>query len=231
MYAVPDVACLPACRALRTFLPACTHNHTHSYRFHLEMPNGGYQFLLSARKRLKTTTSSYVISDSPDDLGRHSSSCLAKLRSNFVGTGFSIFLTGSSGSASSSRPASGAGALRSNLGGQQQQQLAASSAGGFGPLQAGGARQQRSLGGRGSTSSGGSSGRTTQEDVGTAWQAATGAGAGGGKREVGAVLYEYNVLGTRGPRKLSVAVPHIDEAGNLLWAPSGPQDSMAERLK
>lgn len=194
------------------------------------MPNGGYQFLLSARKRVKTTASSYVISDSSDDLSRHSSSCVAKLRSNFVGTGFSIYLTGSSGSASSSRPQSGAAQpFRSNLG-QQQQQLAASSAGGFGPLQAAGAQQQRSIRGRGSRSAG-SSGRTTQEDVGTAWQAATGAGAGGGKREVGAVLYEYNVLGTRGPRKLSVAVPHIDEAGNLLWAPSVPQDSIAERLK
>lgn len=193
------------------------------------MPNGGYQFLLSARKRVKTTISSYIISDSPNDLSRHSSRCMAKLRSNFVGTGFSIFLTGSSGSASSSRPQSGAGQpFRSNLG--QQQQLAASSAGGFGPLQAAGVQQQRSIGGRGSRSAG-SSGRTTQEDVGTAWQAATGAGAGGGKREVGAVLYEYNVLGTRGPRKLSVAVPHIDEAGNLLWVPSGPQDSIAERLK
>jgi hypothetical protein len=77
-------------------------------------------------------------------------------------------------------------------------------------------------------SNGGGSGRTTQDDVNTAWQAA---GKPGDKQEVGAVLYEYNVLGTRGPRKLSVAVPHIDEAGNVLWAPSGPQDSMAERLR
>lgn len=196
-----------------------------SYRFHLEMPNGGYQFLLSARKRVKTTTSSYVISNSPDDLGRHSKSCIAKLRSNFVGTGFSIFLTGSSGSANNSRPQSGA--FSGRQGSLQQQQLASTSTGGFSPLQAGqaGSHQQRSFGG---SSSRASSGRTTQEDVSTAWQAA---GVPSGKQEVGAVQYEYNVLGTRGPRKLSVAVPHIDEAGNVLWAPSGPQDSIAERLK
>jgi hypothetical protein len=186
-----------------------------SYRFHLEMPNGGYQFLLSARKRVKTTTSSYVISNSPDDLARHSSSCIAKLRSNFVGTGFSIFLTGSSG-----RPASGAASSRQD----PQRQLVSSSTAGFSPLQSGqrSLRQQRSMG----SSSGGSSGRPSGDNV--AWQAAGGAGS---RQEVGGVLYEYNVLGTRGPRKLSVAVPHIDEAGNVLWAPSGPQDSMAERLK
>jgi hypothetical protein len=190
-----------------------------SYRFHLELPNGGYQFLLSARKRVKTTTSSYIISTSQGDLSRHSSSCIAKLRSNFVGTGFSIYLTGGSSSPSGSRSQSHAFNSRPNT----QRQLVSSSSAAFSPLQAGqgGLRQQRS-------NSGSSSGRTTQDDAANAWQAPS---SSGGKQEVGAVMYEYNVLGTRGPRKLSVAVPHVDEGGNVLWVPSGPQDSMAERLK
>lgn len=196
-----------------------------SYHFHLELPNGGYQFLLSARKRVKTTTSSYIISTSQDDLSRHSSSCIAKLRSNFMGTGFSIFLTNGSSSASSSRPDSAA------LAGSRQttqRQLVTSSSAGLGPLQAaqhGGLRQQRSARGS-SSSSGGSSGRSTEENA--AWQAASSLGI---KQEIGAVQYQYNVLGTRGPRKLSVAVPHIDAAGNALWVPSGPQDNMGERLR
>jgi hypothetical protein len=192
------------------------------YRFHLETSSGGYQFLLSARKRVKTTTSSYIISSSPDDLGRHSDSCIAKLRSNFVGTGFSIYLTGHGGSTDSSRRQSSQGG-RPNA---QQQVVVSSSTAGFSPMQAGQAGlRQRSDGG---SSGGGGSGRTTQDDVSTAWQAAS---KPADKQEVGAVLYEYNVLGTRGPRKLRIAVPHIDEAGNVLWAPSGPQDSIAERLR
>lgn len=187
------------------------------------MPNGGYQFLLSARKRVKTTTSSYIISTSQDDLSRHSSSCIAKLRSNFVGTGFSIYLTDGSGSPGSSRPQSSVLGSRPGT----QRQLVSSSSRACSALQAGqgGLRQQqRSNAG----SSGSSSGRTTQDDATNAWRAPS---SSGGKQEVGAVMYEYNVLGTRGPRKLSVAVPHVDEGGNVLWVPSGPQDSMAERLK
>lgn len=212
------------------------------YRFHLELPNGGYQFLLSARKRVKTATSSYIISTSADDVSRHSNSYIAKLRSNFVGTGFSMYLTGGasgsgSSSAASSRPMSGA--LGSGVGGSRntntQRQLVSSSTTTAGPLQAGqrSMRQQHSGGGGGGIGS--SSGRRSTEE---AWQAAAG-GAGGGvggagatnKQEFGAVMYEYNVLGTRGPRKLSAAVPHVDDGGNVLWVPSGPQDSMAERLR
>jgi len=51
------------------------------------------------------------------------------------------------------------------------------------------------------------------------------------KLEKGAVLYQTNVLGTRGPRKMSAAVPAIGADGSSLWRPSGPDDSILDRLK
>jgi hypothetical protein len=47
-------------------------------------------FLLAAREVKKATGTSYIISSSSEDLSPRSSSCLGKLRSNFVGTEFSI---------------------------------------------------------------------------------------------------------------------------------------------
>lgn len=179
------------------------------YRFHLELPNGGHQFLLSARKRVKTATSSYVVSTSSDDMSRHNSSYIAKLRSNFVGTGFSLYLIdqASDNTNTNRRHSQDASAW----------QLATSSA--AGPLQA----ARRSLSKQQSTDR-----RTSAGGTSSAWQVAS---SSGGKQEAAAVMYEYNVLGTRGPRRLSAAVPHIDDAGSLLWVPSGPQDSMMERLR
>lgn len=54
--------------------------------------------------------------------------------------------------------------------------------------------------------------------------------------ELGSVMYAANVLGSRGPRKMQVAVPAVDENGNILkWkdgaGPNGPGDDMLTRMK
>ena len=48
-------------------------------------------FLLAGRKRKKSTTSNYVISTDPTDLSRASEAFVAKLRSNVLGTQFTLY--------------------------------------------------------------------------------------------------------------------------------------------
>jgi len=58
------------------------------------------------------------------------------------------------------------------------------------------------------------------------------ASKGGVRQELCVVIYAYNVLGTRGPRKMSVVIPDIDEEGQrILYRPLKPEDSMLERFK
>jgi len=107
-------------------------------------PTSEAQFLLSARKRKKSKSSNYIISLDEDDLARQSGNFFGKLRSNFVGTEFTIFDKGV-------KPGE-------------------------------------------SVSDGGAS------------QLAP-------RTELGAVTYEYNVLGTRGPRKMMSIIPAVDPNG------------------
>lgn len=53
-------------------------------------------FMLAARKRKKSKTSNYLISIDPTDLGRDGDAFVGKLRSNFVGTQFTIYDNGAS---------------------------------------------------------------------------------------------------------------------------------------
>lgn len=108
------------------------------YTLWLDGPTG--MFLLSARKRKKSSTSNYLISLDKDDLARQSGNYFGKLRSNFIGTEFVIFDKGSSPSDTSTK------GIQPNV-----------------------------------------------------------------RCELGAVSYQHNVLGTRGPRKMTVVVPAINE--------------------
>jgi len=101
----------------------------------------GNSFLLSARKRKKSKSSNYVISLDEEDLARESGNYFGKLRSNFMGTEFTIF---DKGEKPSSRKGSAHGTVRA---------------------------------------------------------------------ELGACLYESNILGTRGPRKMTVVLPLVREGG------------------
>ncbi|EFJ09405.1 hypothetical protein SELMODRAFT_160180 [Selaginella moellendorffii] len=51
------------------------------------------KFLLAARKSRRATSTDYIISIDPEDMSRGSSSCVGKLRSNFLGTKFAIYDT------------------------------------------------------------------------------------------------------------------------------------------
>jgi hypothetical protein len=51
-------------------------------------------FLLAGRKRKKSTTSNYLISTDPTDLSRGGESYVGKLRSNLLGTHFTVYDNG-----------------------------------------------------------------------------------------------------------------------------------------
>ena len=103
-------------------------------------PTNEAKFLLSARKRKKSKSSNYVISLDEEDMARQSGNFFAKLRSNFLGTEFTIFDKGS-------KP--------------------------------------------GEKPDGKSAGLEPRQDL-------------------GAVTYDYNVLGTRGPRKMKGYIPAVE---------------------
>nr|XP_008263877.2 tubby protein homolog isoform X2 [Oryctolagus cuniculus] len=111
-----------------------------TYFLHLDREDGKKVFLLAGRKRKKSKTSNYLISVDPTDLSRGGDSYIGKLRSNLMGTKFTVYDNG------------------------VNPQKASSST-----LESGALRQ-----------------------------------------ELAAVCYETNVLGFKGPRKMSVIVPGMN---------------------
>jgi hypothetical protein len=93
---------------------------------------------LAARKRKKSRTSNYLISTDPTDLSRGSDSYVGKLRSNLIGTQFTVYDNGTS-------------PYKSSIEGIQERQ------------------------------------------------------------ELSAVVYETNVLGFKGPRKMTVIIPGMNK--------------------
>ncbi|KAF7993709.1 hypothetical protein HCN44_010304 [Aphidius gifuensis] len=67
-----------------------------TYFLHLERDYGKKIFLLAGRKRKKSTTSNYLISTDPTDLSRGAESYVGKLRSNLLGTQFTVYDNGHS---------------------------------------------------------------------------------------------------------------------------------------
>ncbi|NXJ09387.1 TULP3 protein, partial [Odontophorus gujanensis] len=110
-----------------------------TYYMHLEKDNNRKMFLLAGRKRKKSKTSNYLISVDPTDLSREGESFIGKLRSNLMGTKFTVYDHGIS------------------------------------PIKAQG----------------------LVEKVHT-------------RQELAAIYYETNVLGFRGPRKMSVIIPGMN---------------------
>ncbi|KAL1511614.1 hypothetical protein AB1Y20_006407 [Prymnesium parvum] len=122
----------------------------------------GDQFLLAARKRKKKKSSNYVISLDRDDLGRHTGSFFGKLRSNFIGTEFTLYDKG------------------------------------INPEKL-------------------EKGQAESSQV---------------RQEMGTILYKQNVLGSRGPRKMKVMVPSINENGQRkVLRPTSKDETMLERYK
>uniref|UniRef100_A0A8D0B419 Tubby-like protein n=1 Tax=Salvator merianae TaxID=96440 RepID=A0A8D0B419_SALMN len=109
------------------------------YYLFLELGNNKKQFLMSGRKRKKSKTSNYLISLDPIDLSRDGNNFIGKVRSNALGTKFTVFDNGIN---PSKKP--------------------------FAP-------------------------ETAQV-----------------RQELAAISYETNILGFRGPRKMTVIIPGID---------------------
>ncbi|KAM4703436.1 tubby protein homolog [Rhinophrynus dorsalis] len=65
-----------------------------TYYLHLERDDGKRLFLMAARKRKKCKTSNYLISLDPTDLSRGGESFIGKVRSNTLGTKFTVFDNG-----------------------------------------------------------------------------------------------------------------------------------------
>ncbi|XP_062838094.1 tubby-related protein 3 isoform X1 [Anolis carolinensis] len=62
-----------------------------TYYMHLEREDDRKVFLLAGRKRKKSKTSNYLISIDPTDLSREGGSFIGKLRSNLMGTKFTVY--------------------------------------------------------------------------------------------------------------------------------------------
>ncbi|XP_055973762.1 tubby-related protein 3 [Sorex fumeus] len=74
-----------------------------TYFMHLEKSKNEKVFVLAARKRKKSKTSNYLISTDPIDLSREGLSYIGKLRSNLMGTKFTIYDHGVNPNKSSGR--------------------------------------------------------------------------------------------------------------------------------
>ncbi|KAG1932578.1 tubby protein [Pimephales promelas] len=71
-----------------------------TYFMHLEREDGKKVFLLAGRKRKKSKTSNYLISVDATDLSREGESFIGKLRSNLMGTKFTVYDNGTNPSKS-----------------------------------------------------------------------------------------------------------------------------------
>ncbi|XP_029934224.1 tubby protein isoform X2 [Myripristis murdjan] len=62
-----------------------------TYYLHMEKDDGKRVFLMAGRKRKKCKTSNYLISTDPTDLSKDTNSYIGKLRSNVLGTKFTVY--------------------------------------------------------------------------------------------------------------------------------------------
>ncbi|XP_075886155.1 tubby-related protein 3 isoform X3 [Nelusetta ayraudi] len=131
-----------------------------TYFMHMEREDGKRVFLLAGRKRKKSKTSNYLISVDATDLSREGESFVGKLRSNLMGTKFTVYDNGSN-------PSKTPGALL--------------------------------------------------EESNT-------------RQELAAVCYETNVLGFKGPRKMTVIIPGMNmNFERVAVRPQNEQDSLLSR--
>ncbi|CAL8318652.1 unnamed protein product [Lota lota] len=131
-----------------------------TYFMHLEREDGRRVFLLAGRKRKKSKTSNYLISVDATDLSREGESFMGKLRSNMMGTKFTVYDSGTN-------PGKTPGALL--------------------------------------------------EESNT-------------RQELAAICYETNVLGFKGPRKMTVIIPGMNmNFERVAVRPSSEQESLLSK--
>ncbi|XP_028426214.1 tubby-related protein 3 isoform X2 [Perca flavescens] len=129
-----------------------------TYFMHMEREDGKRVFMLAGRKRKKSKTSNYLISVDATDLSREGESFIGKLRSNLMGTKFTVYDNGTN-------PCKNPGTLL--------------------------------------------------EESNT-------------RQEVAAICYETNVLGFKGPRKMTVIIPGMNM--NFERVPVRPQNEQESLL-
>lgn len=131
-----------------------------TYFMHLEREDGKKVFLLAGRKRKKSKTSNYLISVDATDLSREGESFIGKLRSNLMGTKFTVYDNGTN-------PSKNPGALL--------------------------------------------------EETNT-------------RQELAAICYETNVLGFKGPRKMTVIIPGMNMSFERVPVrPASEQESLLSK--
>nr|XP_057934300.1 tubby-related protein 3 [Doryrhamphus excisus] len=131
-----------------------------TYYMHMEREDGKKVFLLAGRKRKKSKTSNYLISVDATDLSREGESFIGKLRSNLIGTKFTVYDNGTN-------PCKNSAALL--------------------------------------------------EGVST-------------RQELAAICYETNVLGFKGPRKMTVIIPGMStNFERVPVRPHNEQESLLSR--
>ncbi|XP_063316204.1 tubby-related protein 3 isoform X2 [Pelmatolapia mariae] len=131
-----------------------------TYYMHMEKEDCKKVFLLAGRKRKKSKTSNYLISVDATDLSREGESFIGKLRSNLMGTKFTVYDNGTN-------PCKNPGALL--------------------------------------------------EESNT-------------RQELAAICYETNVLGFKGPRKMTVIIPGMNmNFERLPVRPQNEQESLLSR--
>lgn len=59
-------------------------------KYHMHLSNG-FKYLMTAKKRACNNTSNYLVSMSRNDLSKSSINFLGKVRSNFMGTEFTLY--------------------------------------------------------------------------------------------------------------------------------------------
>ncbi|KAM9704860.1 tubby-related protein 3 isoform 2-T2 [Menidia menidia] len=129
-----------------------------TYFMHMEREDGKRVFLLAGRKRKKSKTSNYLISVDATDLSREGESFIGKLRSNLMGTKFTVYNSGTN-------PCKNPGTL------------------------------------------------LEESDT---------------RQELAAICYETNVLGFKGPRKMTVIIPSMNM--NFERVPVRPQNEQESLL-
>ncbi|KAM4035362.1 tubby-related protein 3 isoform 2-T2 [Anomaloglossus baeobatrachus] len=130
-----------------------------TYYMHQEKEDNRKVFLLAGRKRKKSKTSNYLISIDPTDMAREGGSFVGKLRSNLMGTKFTVYDDGEN------------------------------------PTKARGLPE-----------------------------------GSGVRQELAAVCYETNVLGFKGPRKMSVLIPGMNiNHERIPFQPQNDSESLLSR--
>ncbi|KAM9039399.1 tubby-related protein 2 isoform 8-T8 [Sarcophilus harrisii] len=147
-------------------------------------------FLLAGRKRKRSKTSNYLISLDPTDLSRDGDNFVGKVRSNVLGTKFTIFDNGVN-------PERKTFMLEST-------------------------RIREELGAVCYVRAGVTRGRAREEEAAPALA----------RDKPGPSLQETNVLGFRGPRKMTIIIPGIDPQNQRLKVqPQNEQETLLSRLQ